>query len=249
MKIKQSQHELTDRLNEQLGFLKSSALLFDEGATAEAVRLAQTVRVLVHDTRNSTSLLELLQKKDVLFFDTAAKELPADQGQTALVATEIGPAECAVVPILDSDLVNTQMVSFDTWWNGVAIVDFKRQVFKRKDIVLNLANDLGGAHINLHLSSRLVDLIRNNSMNGFVQLPGKDVEPYPNPFPATMRQIAHEVLKTFIPGYEPVDASIKKSGPGVRIYSSSVTPEGASPGSRISLPTTYKWVGSDEKGS
>jgi len=46
-KIQQTRKELLVHLNENLDFLKRSAAAFDSGYTAEAKRLAVTIRVLV----------------------------------------------------------------------------------------------------------------------------------------------------------------------------------------------------------
>lgn len=70
-KVAVSRKKLEEHLNEQLEFLKRSAAAFDEGFTDEAKRLATVVRVLVHDTRTSHSLLNQLDIKNVDFHDTA----------------------------------------------------------------------------------------------------------------------------------------------------------------------------------
>lgn len=68
MKVMQSKSELLEHLNEQLEFLKASALSFDNGFLGEAKRLVVTIRVLLHDAQNSKSLLGLLKMKKGLFF-------------------------------------------------------------------------------------------------------------------------------------------------------------------------------------
>ena len=52
-----STEELEELLHEQLAFLESSAAAFDAGMDGEAKRLAVALRVLLHDTKNSHSLL------------------------------------------------------------------------------------------------------------------------------------------------------------------------------------------------
>jgi hypothetical protein len=58
-KIIQSQQDLEFQLKEQLEFIASSAEAYDAGKFAESKRIATSVRVLVHDTGSSTSLLKL----------------------------------------------------------------------------------------------------------------------------------------------------------------------------------------------
>jgi hypothetical protein len=68
---KQTEPELKSQLKEQIEFLRRGAKSFDEGSMAEGKRLAVVIRVLLHDTKSSTSLLKHLGKKDILFYDTS----------------------------------------------------------------------------------------------------------------------------------------------------------------------------------
>lgn len=71
-KYTQTIEDLHNHLREQLQFLHASANAFDYGFEGEAKRLATTIRVLVHDTRSSTSLLKQLNLKHPLrMCDTA----------------------------------------------------------------------------------------------------------------------------------------------------------------------------------
>lgn len=64
--------DLVEKLREQMGFLDRSAALFDEGHEEEALRLAAIIRVLLHDTRTSHSLLGQLGVKETLsYLDTS----------------------------------------------------------------------------------------------------------------------------------------------------------------------------------
>ena len=56
-KVKRPDFELTPQLEEQLGFLLSSMDAFDAGAKGEAKRMAVALRILLHDRRQSASLL------------------------------------------------------------------------------------------------------------------------------------------------------------------------------------------------
>jgi hypothetical protein len=61
-------------LAEQYDYLVASAVRFDEGYHHEWKRLAVALRVLVHDTAKSASLLSQLGIKDALaFLDTDAR--------------------------------------------------------------------------------------------------------------------------------------------------------------------------------
>lgn len=52
-----------ERLVSHIGFLRTSSATFDSVQEDEALRLATSIRVIVHDTDKSTSLLSHLQLK------------------------------------------------------------------------------------------------------------------------------------------------------------------------------------------
>lgn len=59
------------QLRRQLGFLERSCTTFDAGDADEAIRIAVTLRVLLHDTPQSTSLLTHLGiKSSLMYIDT-----------------------------------------------------------------------------------------------------------------------------------------------------------------------------------
>jgi hypothetical protein len=71
--------DLVEKLRQQLGFLDRSAALFDQGHEDEAIRLAQIMRVLLHDTSASHSLLGQLGVKETLsYLDTSEPIHPAN---------------------------------------------------------------------------------------------------------------------------------------------------------------------------
>jgi hypothetical protein len=69
--MQQTREDLEQHLQEQVEFLHSSARAFDEGFEGEAKRMAVVVRVLVHDTAHSKSLLSQLGLLGLAFYDTA----------------------------------------------------------------------------------------------------------------------------------------------------------------------------------
>jgi hypothetical protein len=80
-KYEQTNKELRNNLCDQLQFLRASAASFDKGFEGEAKRLATTVRVLVHDTERSKSLLHLLELKQGIGMHNTAR--PFDSNNLA----------------------------------------------------------------------------------------------------------------------------------------------------------------------
>jgi hypothetical protein len=58
--------DVKKQLQQQLGFIERSAILFDEGRREEALRIATALRVIFHHTSHSTSLLRHLKAKKVM---------------------------------------------------------------------------------------------------------------------------------------------------------------------------------------
>lgn len=212
MKVPLTHEELLALLDEQLDFLKASASAYDNGFAGEIKRLAQSVRVLVHDTGKSTSLLTLTQKKGTSFLDTSFPFEEEDKlSHSSLVQIRMDGKKNVPEPFLDGGPFKRN-IEFENWWNGIVFVDKSRNEFSRKDIVLTLANKEGGAHVDPELDSKYADLRKNNSLGWFDgandgnEIPGEDQ------VPAAMRQIAHETIKTLEPSYEVQDVYSKRGG-------------------------------------
>lgn len=198
----QSVEELQEHFDDHLHFLKSSADAFDNGFDSEAKRLAVSIRVMVHDTKNSHSLLKQLTL-DRPFYDTCMEINPAAVNpQNGLLGCRIGlPTRRFYYAPLDEAITEARMVEFGTWWNAEVIIDKNRNRFSRKDIVLAVVNKDGGAHVDPSLNAAYSDLSRKNSM-GWLQLTNdQGAIPVEGPEKAAVRQIAHEILKTFISYY------------------------------------------------
>jgi hypothetical protein len=198
MKIKQTKQELLSHLSDSVQFLQLSAAAFDKGILGEAKRMAVTVRVLVHDTPSSKSLLgQLKYKANMSFYDTAhdykPNNLMSHHGLLGLNINLENSAEHSYNVPLTLDGRPNRFIFFADWWNKIVIVDNKKNVFRRRDIILSLANQDGGAHIDPELNLAYAQLSRQNSISWVLssaqgQKPLGPVELY------SMRQIAHEVL-------------------------------------------------------
>ena len=200
----QSSEDLHRHLKEQINFLETSAKSYDEGYDAEAKRLAVTLRVLLHDTARSKSLLGLLGLKGGLFFDSAQ---PADPSSSSLsyhglISICCNGVETKYVPFLD-DLPHRvgKEVDFDSWWDTVIFIDQKGQKFSRKELILSIANKDGGAHIDPTLNEKYADLSRQNSL-GWYSVKNEATTPLEGAEKAAIRQIAHEALKSLKCNYK-----------------------------------------------
>ncbi len=199
-RVAQSAAELEQHLAEHIGFLKLSADAYDQGRDGEAKRLAVSIRVLCHDTTSSHSLLGQLGSLSKKFIGTAIPYDPrnvATHNGLAMVAAR--GRETVYIPMLDGTPYRRR-IPFADWWTEVVFVDDRKSKLSRKDLILAVANQDGGAHVDPGLNETYARLSRHNSL-GWVIDAGQEKLPIPMPERAAVRQIAHEVLLTLVPDY------------------------------------------------
>jgi len=201
-KVPQTSDELKTHLIDCIGFLNASCASFDAGFLGEAKRLATTIRVLVHDTTASKSLLTLLgAKSTTMFSTTACIDRPGNlAGHLGLVGFRLGSSGASYWAPLDEgppSLYKRPPCAFDEWWGEHVINDKKGGVFSRRDLTLALANKDGGAHVDEKLDPSYASLTRGNSL-GWQTSDGQGRErALGNVELHSVRQIAYEVLHTF----------------------------------------------------
>ncbi len=201
-KYVQTRDELLGHLKDQIAFMIQSANSYDNGLEDEAKRLAVVIRVLVHDTNKSRSLLTLLNKKHISFYDLASDYDPSKVigSHSGLVRKKFtfpnGGGEYEA-PLDDLPPGRVKKTSFVEWWyRKVVIRDNLNNIFTRKNLVLDIANKEGGAHVDPTLDQAYANLSRFHSL-GWKFFRGDVAEDFKNnPVLPSVRQITHEVLKT-----------------------------------------------------
>lgn len=195
MKVKQTKSDLLIHLKDSCDFLEISSAAFDRGYIGEAKRLATTLRVLMHDTSNSHSLMSQLKLKNSMrYLNTAIPYTPKNlASHHGLVGLRVSNDEAGFYAFLDEAPNKAKYVGLPDWWNETVICDSKKNKFKRRELILNLSNKDGGAHVDPHLTEAYADLSRNNSIGWmFCDAAGKSdidgVELH------SIRQVAHEFL-------------------------------------------------------
>lgn len=201
-KVKQTKKELLSHIEDIIGFIDASSVAFDAGKTGEAKRLAVSIRVLLHDTKTSKSLLGLLGWKGGHSFLNSAipynpKNLVSHHGLVGLrVGGDAGISYHA--PLRSRSTSRPyKYVKFPDWWNENVIVDSKKNTFNRRQLILSLCNKDGGAHVDPELDESYANLTRNNSV-GWVTLNGTDEEPLMDVEKHSVRQIAYEMMESIV---------------------------------------------------
>lgn len=198
MAVKVTQEELAKHLTEQIGFLQSSAKLYDLGNETEAKRMAVTLRVLLHDTKASSSLLgQMHLKRKMQFVSTAQKYDPTNLlSQQCLIKFELGGNTARYVPLFEND-DRYRLLSFPDWSGEIVFSDRKKNLYRRKQVLQLLANQDGGAHVDPEISDDLA-VMKTNDLTGWtVTRPDGTESPLDNDAVyATMRQMTFEVLQS-----------------------------------------------------
>lgn len=201
-KVKRTPVQLEEDLQRQIRLLRNSTKLFDEGEIDEACNIATRIRILVHDSGLSDSLLfKQVGINDMLFFDTAFLWSKDSLGPYhGLIGIEFSPnPKWCWFPncfFPDDQSRGEQRIPFDSWWSAIVLNDKHGVVFSRRDIILALCNKDGGAHVAPELDDRYERLEKSKE---FAYLFGSDngsITPPVGAGMSTVRQIGYEIMLT-----------------------------------------------------
>ncbi len=164
---------LRERFEEQRLFLSKSIKEFVSGDLAEAVRIAITIRVLVHETGSSKSLLGQLTPNylDLKILDRApvreeTHELPHGTQSVVVMSVPISVKMKAEGVFLNPDLdVEAYQASIlGKWWGRHSLILPGLGGFSRKEIVRGLADKEGGAHVDTDINPKYQQLLDSKSL-------------------------------------------------------------------------------------
>lgn len=204
--MKRDQDELINILKEQIGFLETSCSAFDSGNESEAKRIAIIIRVLVHDTDKSTSLLAQLGYKNKLkFLDSS---LPIDpqlvdpkkreyvcHGLPGLVGIKVASMQAKFIAPFSRRPGAKGSVSFSEWWEKKCIPGDDERRYSRKELVLWMANKEGGAHVDKDIDTAYRKL-SSSSLGMSFSVGGVNKGFSNSSADASVRQIGWEILET-----------------------------------------------------
>jgi len=191
--------EFKQYLEQQLGFLRRSCDSYDDGYTDEAIRIATTIRVLIHDTKSSTSLLKHLGALNIKLSSTVmGNHLPnavmlMGMGRLRIVGGGSTTWEAATAP----DAIKTQLTVSD-WWNQIVYILGKNQA-SRKTLILAAANKDGGAHVDATLTTEYESLMNTGQRGFFHYSPTNEThnfQPVMDAHLVYLRQMGFEILSS-----------------------------------------------------
>jgi len=198
-----SREDLLDRFWEQIDFLRTSALAYDQGKESEARRLSTVLRILFINSKESNGLFEELNLgKYLKMLNTASgidpRNVAPTLGLAAMQMSESGGRYIA--PLNDRAPTNgPQLLRLDKWLTQ-AIGKKGANKWSRKDLILWVANTDGGAHVDPKLNQLHLKLSRENGIGFQYSLDGSTtpINFEGNYVLACIRQIAFETDMTVI---------------------------------------------------
>jgi len=109
--------DLTEQLLRHLKFIEASCRAYDQDFVEEALRIAVSLRVLFHDTKNSTSLLTHLERKNSINIISTIGLGKTDQqlGNSMVYYIPVMITPSGVTPSLGRGF-RTRVVTVDAWW-------------------------------------------------------------------------------------------------------------------------------------
>ena len=197
MPKKLSKQELVQHLKEQIKFLQSSCKLYDTGSEFEAKRMALTLRVLLYDSGNGSSLLGLLHLKKKMQFISTAQPYQSNNflTQQCLAQMNIGNQGGKFLPLFNNS--RAKLLSCKDWLQEIVMDDSKKNVYRRIQLIKLLANKDGGAHVDEKICDELAPLKDPYvSAWGVIDSAGMEHPMSNDVVYCSMRQMAYEVLQS-----------------------------------------------------
>ncbi len=189
--------DFSRKLTQQIGFIERSCKAFDSGHMDEALRIATAVRVLVHNTPKSTSLLNHLgalninlsttvrdENRSKAVFLTSMGRLRMDNTGTTWNACTDPDAIVGVLPL-------------PVWWEQVVYVSGHIWA-TRRNLILGAATRDGGAHVDTTLTPEYEALMTTGMRGWYHYSPHNDgkFQPVMDSHLIYIRQMGFELLNS-----------------------------------------------------
>jgi hypothetical protein len=200
------QVDLRAALRRQLGFIRRSCESFDSGFHDEGIRIAQCVRILIHDTNRQTSVLTQLQAKVIKLISTCLdiESKTNDPNSLAFGARMLnfngmgryhfGPEGISYFPKLGDGMWRYELPVAKWWTQTVFVLDATTTV-SRMGVVLSAADKDGGAHVDPKLTPEYERLVIGGDLGCFTHEDGTQI-PVSGHHYVALRQVGYEVLSS-----------------------------------------------------
>lgn len=201
MNKNRTKNDLEEQLKAQLHLLRKSAHEFDGGDIDEFRNIARALRVIVAaDDHGNPSLIELATTIEVELWDTRMVAHPRSLSPSfSLAGIVLGPQTVGCRAFLD-DAPHRAMTKFGSWLVQEVVDDKAGGTFNRIRLIKAIANLAGGTHYPPDVRDYFKKLqslsVTASRRNKNIEQKYSDIEKH------SLRQIAHEVIKSFDDSYE-----------------------------------------------
>lgn len=219
-KRERSTKEIVDNVEKQINLLELFCQEFDKGNFDVILPMTTAIRVLVKSPKNPKSGNSLLNQvkerfniKSILFFDSSlfGMNFPNHKGATNIqsnmcrhkvrVASAEETTKISVVPA--GDEIRQVMHFEDLWIKQPIIFINDEHIMNRRDVILIVCDQDGGAHFDPSINSYEYIALKENTLNQNVsviwEINEKRFKLTPDPYgiiQCSIRQIAFEMIST-----------------------------------------------------
>lgn len=196
-RLERSGSDVRAALREQVTLLIAYCENFDRGQQAFCKPMAASVRILLHQTGKSQSLLGQLKLRSGRFFSVAPPISPTNLlSECNLIGMHLTNQHATYTPRLLTNLDSRNRKPFPEWWVGAVAKAQDKRTMSRMDIVGAVADMDGGAHVDPGFTP-LYHSFRNGEFLGWrFTIDDQEGSWISSPQYACIRTIAHELLLT-----------------------------------------------------
>ncbi len=190
-------------LARQLRFIERSCEVYDEGYADEAVQIAVRIRVILHPGgKKSRSLLQHLHAGRIPLLTTSEGAPERDDliqydGLGSFRASSDGKNVSGVYGPGEDNALYREYIKADRWWKQVVLFA-EGTPYSRRDIVLGVAEQEGGAHVAAAPTAEYEKLMRPGLLWDKVVVSGgvETITPLADIRFRYVRQMAYELLNS-----------------------------------------------------
>lgn len=204
-RISQSPGSLLEQLTRQIALLKKHIASFEEEPLL-ALDIATKVRVLCHDTKQQTSLLRTLGQIDSLRIPDTYSHKSSDNSRApfcGLVYINLNWDGARFVPKFSRQPEGLQpnFLDFQSWWNACILRDYEGRELTRKDLILEVADTDGGAHVDTALKENYYCISRQHSLTWKFRKNNDEPFPVTGVELSSVFQIGYEIVFALDPNF------------------------------------------------
>lgn len=178
--------------------IEVSSLAFDGGLKGEAIRLANSIFILIGEKmKNHLSICDQIGIKDRLLFPTTIPVGDTSESPlySAFVKIWDGNLNIELMPLGFGATMTGRQLKFDDWWQETVLGPTTGQSLTRGAIIRSMRDQDGGAHYDARVTDSAYAAAIRGELTGFAIQDPKTGQKIPVKYAleTTMRQIAEEV--------------------------------------------------------